>query len=267
MRPVAELIRHRELLYNLVLRNLKSRYKDSALGFLWSLLTPLIMALIYLVFLRLLARGVPLTDILIGVFAWQFTAQSVANGLTSITENANLVKKVAFPRLILPVATTGSNLVNFLLSLIVQFVLVVALLAFHGQHLSPAVLAVPLVIAYHTLFCLALALLVAGINVYFRDLQHLVSLLMTAWFFMSPAMYSLALVIEMARNYGAPMLASVYMLNPMAVIITAYRALILPDAVFPFTAWSAAGAVIPLILLLGAYILFQKLQRNFSDYL
>ena len=114
---IASVYERRELLGNLVLRNLKSRYKDSVLGFLWSVLTPLFMALIYIVFLKILARGVPLEQVLIGVFAWQFTAQCIANGLGAITENANLVKKVYFPRVILPLAVTISNLVNFLLNI------------------------------------------------------------------------------------------------------------------------------------------------------
>ena len=98
----------RDLLRNLVSRNLKSRYKDSGLGFLWSVLAPLLMALVYLVFLRILARGVPMTEVLIGVFAWQFTAQCVGNGLGAITENSNLVTKVAFPRIILPLASAAA---------------------------------------------------------------------------------------------------------------------------------------------------------------
>ena len=96
MHLVMEILHRRELLHNLVMRNLKSRYKDSALGFLWSILTPLFMALIYMFFLRILARGVPLEEVLIGVFAWQFTAQCVGNGLTCITDNANLVKRYIF---------------------------------------------------------------------------------------------------------------------------------------------------------------------------
>ncbi|NIP93620.1 MAG: ABC transporter permease, partial [Akkermansiaceae bacterium] len=86
-------------------------------------MTPLFMAVIYVFFLRLLARGVPIEAIVIGVFAWQFTIQSIQSGMESITGNANLVKKVAFPRVILPVATTLAALVNFLLSLVVQFAL------------------------------------------------------------------------------------------------------------------------------------------------
>ncbi|MBU4201048.1 MAG: ABC transporter permease [Verrucomicrobia bacterium] len=266
MSVFADILDRRELLYNLVVRNLKSRYKDSVLGFLWSIITPLFMALIYLVFLRILARGIPMEEILIGVFAWQFTAQCVGNGLTTITDNSNLVKKVYFPRIILPLATTFSNLVTFLLSLVVQFALVAIILAFRGQHLSAAVLAVPLLIVYHTLFCLALTLFLSCLNVYFRDIEHLVNVLTTAWFFLSPAMYSMALVHDLAARYALPALSSLYMLNPMAIIITGYRALILPDASFPWSPSVLAAGALPILFLIAAYILFQKLQRSFSDF-
>ena len=126
------------------------------LGFLWSLLTPLFMAIIYVFFLRLLARGVALESIVIGVFAWQFTAQAVQEGLVSITSNANLVKKVFFPRFILPTATTLGNLVNYFFSLSVQFVLVAILLGMRGETMCWTALLLPMVVLYHTMFLLSL---------------------------------------------------------------------------------------------------------------
>jgi ABC-type polysaccharide/polyol phosphate export permease len=261
----ADILAHRELLANLVMRNLKSRYKDSVLGFLWSILTPLFMALIYMVFLRILARGVPMTEILIGVFAWQFMVQCVFNGLTCITDNGNLIKKVSFPRVILPLATTISNLINFLLTLVVQFPLVAVLLGLHGQHINLAALAVPAVIFVHFFFCFGIVLFLSCSNVYFRDLEHLVNVLVTAFFFITPVMYSYAMVEQIAVAYNLPVLAQVYMANPMAVIISAYRALILPDAVFPLGMGTYAGAAIALVFVFPAYRLFKKLQSNFSD--
>jgi len=265
MSMLADIMAHRELLANLIIRNLKSRYKDSALGFLWSILTPLFMAFIYMVFLRILRAGIPMEEILIGVFAWQYTVQCIGNGLTCITENGNLVKKVYFPRMILPLATTISNLVNFLLTLIVQFALVAILLGLHGQHIGVAVIALPAVIAFHFLFCFGIVLFLSCANVYFRDLEHLVNVLVTALFFLTPAMYSFSMVAQIASDKHLPLLAELYMLNPLAVIITAYRALILPDVVFPVTAGAGAGIVIAGLFVILAYGLFQKLQKNFSD--
>jgi len=265
MSVFADILAHRDLLANLILRNLKSRYKDSILGFLWSILTPLFMAGIYLVFLRILARGIPMEEILIGVFAWQFTMQCVFNGLTCITDNGNLIKKVSFPRIILPLATTISNLVNFLLTLVVQFALVAILLGVRGQHISLASAAVPAVILVHFLFCFGIVLFLSCSNVYFRDLEHLVNVLVTAFFFITPVMYSYGMVEKIAASCNLPVLAELYMINPMAVIISAYRALILPDVVFPFGAGTVVGAGITLLFVFPAYRIFKKLQRNFSD--
>ncbi len=267
MNIISDIIERRELLQNLVSRNLKSRYKNSALGFLWSIITPLFMAIIYVIFLRILARSVSMEEILIGVFAWQFTAQCVANGMTCITDNSNLVKKVYFPRIILPLSSTLSNLVTFVLTLVVEFILVGILLAVHGQHMNIYALFIPLLVVYHAIFCLAIALFLSCVNVYFRDIQHLVNVLLLAWFFLSPAMYSLTLVNTMAERYGMPALASLYMLNPMAVIITGYRALILSGASFPFSLCSIVSILLPFLILLGSYALFQKLQKDFSDML
>jgi len=265
MKILIDIFEHRELLANLILRNLKSRYKNSVLGFLWSILTPLFMAGIYMVFLRILARGIPMTEILIGVFAWQFTVQCIFNGLACITDNGNLIKKVYFPRVILPLATTISNLITFLLTLIVQFALVVLLLGLHGQHLNVSSLAVPAVIVVHFFFCFGIVLFLSCSNVYFRDLEHLVNVLVTAFFFMTPVMYSYAMVEQITTSYNLPILAEIYMANPMAVIISAYRALILPDAVFPLGMGTYIGAGITLIFVFPAYHLFKKLQSNFSD--
>lgn len=265
MSLMGDILARRELLANLIARNLKSRYKDSVLGFLWSILTPLFMALIYLVFLRILAKGVPMADILIGVFAWQYTAQCVTNGLTAITDNGNLIKKVYFPRLLLPLTVTLANLINFLLTLVVQFALVAILLGLEGRHFAPGVLAVPLVIVAHTLFCFALAVALSALTVYFRDVQHLINVAMTAWFFLTPAMYSLSLVVHVAQQHQLPYLPDLYLLNPMAIIIEAYRALILPGATFYWSPAIPIAAGLALLLLIAAVALFQKWQRTFTD--
>lgn len=263
---ITDITHHGDLIWNLVARDLKIRYRGSVLGLLWTILNPLFMAVIYIVFLRLLVgRGIPNEDIIIGVFAWQFTVQCVNSGMNCITGNASLVKKVYFPRIILPLAVSISAFINFLLTLIVQWALVAILLMKGGAFLDAAALWVPLISLYQLLFSFSLALLVATANVYFRDTQHIVNLLMSAWFFMSPVMYPLSFVETVARAH--PWIAQVYLLNPMTVIITAYRAMQLPGVSFPWTAASTVGLLIPLALLCIAYVVFQRAQRYFSDLL
>ena len=255
----------RELLWNLTARELKQRYKGSVLGFLWTVLTPLFMAAIYVVFLRLLARGVPMADILIGVFAWQFTTQCVLGGMTCVTGSANLVKKVAFPREILPLSQVAANGIGYLLSLLVQFPILAALLWQDGSGFSPAWPAFPFWVLWQTIFNLGLALLVGALNVNFRDTQHLVGVGLSAWFFLSPVMYNM----EFARNLAAdwPWAVDLLYANPMAVIINGYRAALLPGAAagFPAAAWVGA-ALVPLVLLVGALV-FRRLQKDFADLL
>jgi ABC-type polysaccharide/polyol phosphate export permease len=263
MQIINDILNHRELLGNLVARNLKSRYKNSFLGFLWTIITPLFLAVIYMAFLRILARQIPMQEILIGVFAWQFTSQAVANGLSSVVENANLVKKVYFPRILLPLSTTLSNLVNFLLTLIVQFIMLIIILGINNESISWLSLAVPLVIIYHFFFCFSISILLSCLNVYFRDLEHLINILLLAWFFMSPIMYS----ISLAKEIIPEKLFALYLLNPLSVIVSGYRSLILPDIAFPVLPTVYISLSIPVILFIAAYIIFQKLQKNFSDVL
>lgn len=268
MDALKTILTYRELIWNLVVRDLKGRYKGSVLGFLWTVLTPLFMALIYIFFLRLIAgRGVPIQneDIIVGVFAWQFTVQCISTGMGCISGSANLVKKVFFPRILLPLSITLSALINFLLMLVVQFIVVGILLARSGEMLSVWTWALPLIIIYHFLFNFSVVLLVSAANVYFRDTQHVVNLLLSAWFFMSPVMYTLGLVQVMTA--GAPRLQQVYLLNPLAVIITGYRSLQLPATEFPWSNAALLGWIWPAFLLFAAYVIFQRAQKNFSDML
>lgn len=268
MRLISFIAAHRELLHNLVLRDLKSRYRGSLLGLLWTVLTPLFMALIYMFFLRLLmGRGAQIRheEILIGVFAWQFTVQAVQSGMNCITGSANLVKKIYFPRIIIPLAVSLSALVNYLLMLVVQLALVSIILFLNGSHLAVGTAALPFLIAGHFMFNLSLALLTASANVYFRDTQHFVGLILSAWFFVSPVMYSLSLLDALAGD--RTWMREVYMMNPMTLIITGYRTLQLPGEVFPWSVGAVVGCCWPLLLLAGSLLFYQRSQRYFADWL
>jgi len=267
MQALAIAWRHRELLWNLAGRDLKGRYKDSVLGLLWTILAPLFMAGIYIFFLRLLGgRGlqIGMPDIIIGVFAWQFTVQCVTSGLNAFTGNANLVKKVYLPRLLLPTSVVLSALVNYLLMLVVQLPLIAFLLWRQHEMLSIWTLALPVVIVYQTFFNLLLALTVSAANVYFRDTQHLVGLGLSAWFFVSPVMYPLSFVHNLAERW--PWLESLYQLNPLTVIITAYRTL-QTGAPLVLTPAAMIGWLWPLVAAVGVFYAFDRAQRNFADVL
>lgn len=261
------LTERRELVRNLVSRELKIRYRGSVLGFLWTLLIPLFMAGIYVIFLRMVAgRGVPMADIIIGVFAWQFTVQCVNSGLNAITGNVNLVKKVYFPRVILVLAQVLANLANYVLSLVVQFPLVAVLLYLQNDVVvSPMILLFPLVLALHVVFNLALSLLLAATNVYYRDMQHLTGVILSAWFFVTPVMYNLSFVEVHAARW--PWLIDLFMLNPMTVIVTGYRAVTEPGVAFPWGPAPIVAILIVPLLLIFSQSVFRRLEKNFADML
>lgn len=230
----------RELVSSLVGRNLKIRYKGSALGFFWSLLTPLCFIAIYAVFARLLkfSGGVPgyLQYLVSGIVAWQFTAGCLNDSLHSIAGNANLVKKVFFPRVILPLSTALANLVNYLLTFAV--LMLYLLLSGHAR-LGAAWLLAP-ALAMHFALCLGLCCLCGTSNVFFRDTEHIVGVVSQAWFFTTPVMYPVAFQL----GFLPPRLAWLAYLNPMTGVLALYRRAILGLPIKPADGpWVAGVAV------------------------
>lgn len=260
------ILARRELIRALVGREMKARYKGSSLGLLWSLLTPLFMAVIYAFFFRLISgRAANTSSIIVGVFAWQFTSNAVQQGLGCVSNNGNLVKKVAFPRIILPLAVTAAAGVDYLISLLVQLCLVGVLLWRGGEMYGMNLLLLPLVFLWHAWLNLGLAMLLGSLNVYFRDTQHLVGVGLSALFFLSPAMYDLGFIQRMSADFPARVM-DLYLLNPLAGIFTAYRWAFLPGTDWPHTPWIWAGLALPLLITPLSALLFRRLQRNFADH-
>ncbi len=272
--------RHHDLVRMLVSRNLKIRYKGSALGFLWSLLTPLAMILIYAVFAGVLGMKRQLLGIsggasvaylpflVTGIVVWQFTAGTLSDSLHAIAGNANLVKKVYFPRAILPVSTALANAVNFLLT----FAILLVYLAASGALRPAAALWLLPAAALQLALCLGTALLVSTLNVFFRDTEHIVGLLLLAWFFMTPVMYETSLQTDAAARFSwfPASLHGLVFLNPMTGILALYRHALLgmdlvPAGIAP--AWLLLSpAAVLLVCVLGATAL-RIGDRTFGDVL
>jgi len=254
-----------ELLQSLVSRELKARYKGSVLGVLWSILTPLFMAIIYAFFFRMLiGRGVPTEGIIIGVFAWQFTVYCMNTGMMCITGNATLVKRVKFNRATLPGSIVGAGLVDYLLSLLVQLPLIFLLLHSQGLMISSNFLLLIPVLLLHLVFNSALVFTLSTANVYLRDTQHFVGVFVSAWFFVSPVMYDLEFVRQ--RAVGMEWIADVFMLNPLAIIMTGYRTALIPNTPFPWNGYAIAGLIFTGLFSLFAFLIFKKGEKNFADY-
>ena len=249
---------HRELLGILVCRNIKIRYKGSLLGFLWTLLNPIFLIAIYATFLKLLKVPIRLELLVSGIIVWSFLDMCLSDSLFIIIGNTNLIKKTAFPRIILPLAMIIANLVNFLLSLLVLAVY----LAYCGLLSFSYLGFLPFIIITQCALCLGLGLIVASLNVYFRDVEHLMGVAKLAWFFLTPIIYPLTLIFDVL----SPLMQRLAFLNPMVGIVTVQR-----------TAWMGEDIVAPDLVMLSlavcwvvffaGVVYFQKTQIKFADVL
>lgn len=232
----------RELTASLVARNLKIRYKGSVLGFFWSLLTPALTILMYAIFARILKfnLGEPnyLQFLVSGIIVWGFTAGSLNDSLFSIVGNANLVKKVYFPRAILPLSTALANGVNFILT----FIPLVIYLAITGTfEVGAGLLWLVPALAFHLALCAGIACLVGTLNVFFRDTQHIIGIGQLAWFFLTPVFYSPKMQLEAAHFLGN--LRGLVFLNPMTGILALYRRALMGAAAQPLVPREFADTV------------------------
>jgi ABC-2 type transport system permease protein len=277
LRRLLDIWEYRELLGNLVRKELKVKYKNSALGFVWSLLNPMLYLVVFwIVFTKFIPASIPSFPIflLAGLLPYNLFSAGLGGGTTSIVGNAGLVSKVWFPREILPLAAIGAALVHFGLQLLV---LAAALVVFRYQ---PAWSYVPLIIpALLTLLLLvaALSIALAAINVYARDTQHLLELVLLAWFWMTPIVFVYAQVRDKVGDWA--------LLNPLTPIVLAMQRAVwgnhlvtisshgkpkVVPAVPDLSQWwylrnLAIVVVISFGLLLFACWIFGKLEDNFAE--
>jgi ABC-2 type transport system permease protein len=209
-----------ELLANLVRKDLKVKYQSSALGFVWSLATPmLLLAVYYLVFGFILRNGIPnfAVYLMAGLLPWNAFAASLTFGCGSVVGNANLVKKVRFPTSVLPLAAVGYAAVHFVLQM---GVFAVFLLAFHRGAFGPQLVLLVPATAVLLVFATGLSMLVAALTVRYRDVQHLLEVVLLAWFWLNPVIYGMYLVRSRLVPNG---LYWAYFLNPLAGVIAAFQ--------------------------------------------
>ncbi len=280
---IREIAAHRELLDLLIRRELKARYKDSSLGFLWSLIKPLTMLLIYYVAIGQFlgaARGIP--DFAIFVFAgltiWGLYSEIVLSGTMSIIGNAGLIKKVYLPREIFPLAATGSAIFNFAIQMIVLIGATIVL----GQFpLSWNLLYVPAAIIIVLIYGVAFALLLSALNVYLRDIQYLVEVAMLILFWASPIVYAWSFVVNAPSVIANSWVSFVYLLNPVTNAVMAFQkgmwlagseTRIIDGRPIAPQPWPvdldlrlAIIGVVGLVLLVVCQRVFQKLQGNFAQ--
>jgi lipopolysaccharide transport system permease protein len=247
------LVRYRHLLRNLVLKDLKLKYRGSVFGFLWSLLNPLVMIVVYTVaftyILQIRAEGF-VFYLMLGILPWTFFAGSLSASTGAIADNGGLVKSVFFPRAILPAAGVLFNLAQFLLTLVVF--LPVMLVYYRVVPAAPMLL-FPLFLALQAIFIIGLALLLATATAFFRDVKHLVEVALAVLFWTTPIVYELGQIPDRLRG--------LILLSPMSPYVHAYHEIFFyrqwPDtATWLLTAGYAAGA-----LALGLWLTVRHEER------
>ncbi len=215
---LADIIRYRELLTSLVRKELRVTYTNSVLGFAWSMLNPaLYLVIFWIVFTKILGANIPSFPIylLSGLLAWNLWSASLGGSAATLVGNANLVTKVYFPREILPLSTIGAKLIFFCF----QFVVLIAALAVFRHPVGiEALMLVPSALVVELLMLVGACLIVAVLNVYLRDVQHLLELILLAWFWMTPIVYAPHLI-----QGKQPWLFRVYLLNPMTHVVLAFQ--------------------------------------------
>jgi len=262
-----ELWRYRELVMNLVVRDLKVRYKNSVLGIAWSWLNPLLMMAVFTVVFTVINRAPSNIQhypvfILAGILPWNFFSASVVGATASIVGNSYLLKKVYFPREVLPLTAILSNMVNFLIALPVFFGMALVF----GVTLTPWVLFVPIVLLVQVIFSVGIGLTLATLNVYYRDTQIIMEVLMLAWFFVTPIFWDARVMPETKVLFGIvwPVQRLVYILNPMASIIASYR-----DTMYwgvqPALDFFMRSTLTAVVILVLGYVVFHRFSPSFAE--
>jgi ABC-type polysaccharide/polyol phosphate export permease len=229
--PLSELTGSRELLVNLTLRELRGKYKRSVLGWSWSLLNPLATVVIFSVVFRFFfkldfERGHPsglksfALALVIALLPWNFLSNGITGSMAAMIGNSNLIKKVYFPREVLVV----SNVASWVVSLLIELAVVSIILMIAGNFVVPWLAPVLLLVLIQSLFVTGLGLGLSVLNVYFRDVEHLVGLLLQFWFYATPIVYPMGVVPAEATVLGWELpVRTLYGLNPMVRFVEAYR--------------------------------------------
>jgi homopolymeric O-antigen transport system permease protein len=256
---LSELWSYRELLFFLAWRDVKVRYKQTALGVLWVVMQPLLMTLIFSVFLGKLARvpsdGFPYPLIVFaGLLPWTFFSNSVTHGVSSIVGNANLITKVYFPRLIIPASVVGGRLIDFGVAFIILF----GLMGYYRVAPTWQIAMLPVLVLITSVLTLGVVTFVAAINVRYRDIGVVLPVLIQLWMFASPVLYPARLVRD-----AWPRAYRLYELNPIVGLVEGFRSALFGRAF----EWSSLGrtAVIALLILIVSAYFFRRVERGFAD--
>lgn len=250
-----EIFQYTDMIRNLVKRDLRGRYKGSLLGVLWNFVNPLCQILVYIMVFSLIFRNdleYYYVYLISGMIPWFFFSESVAQGAGCIVYQADMTKKIYFPREVLPITTVTSRFINMLLS----FLVVIAVILCSGIGISMNICMLPAVMLIEYVMTLGLTLIVSAVTVYFRDIEHIVSVILMAWIWITPIMYDMATVPES--------LHMMLYINPMTQIVEAYHSILYYRTMPELSSLLDSGVIAVCMLVLG-FIVFIRLERRFAE--
>ena len=256
MRTLKELYQYREMIFSLIRKDLRGRYKGSVLGFLWTFLNPLLQLVVYtIVFSTFFPTNIDQFYIFlfVGLVPWLFFNTSLVGGSTSIVTQENLIKKIYFPRQVLPISYVTSAFVNMLLTFIVIFA--VLLLSGFGFNLQ-ALWMLPIVMLVEYILALGIAMLTSALTVYFRDLEYILGIVAMLWMYLTPILYEIDTIPEQYRGL-------VY-INPMTGVILCYKD-ILYYKHFPDLDNIILAFGMGIFFLIVGFVTFNKMQKHFVE--
>jgi lipopolysaccharide transport system permease protein len=252
-----ELWQYRDLIYFLAWRDVKVRYKQTALGVAWAILQPLAAMVVFTVFLGALVHvpsdGLPYALFAyVGLLPWTFFANAAAGASSSLVANTNLVSKVYFPRLAIPIAAVLAGLVDLGIGL----VLLIGLLLFFGVNPAGGLLLLPVFVVLTVLAALAVGIWLSALDVQYRDVRYAIPFVIQVWLFATPVVYPASVVPEQYRAF--------YGLNPMAGVVEAFRWALLGRTDFPGPLLAVSIVVLAVVLVSGLFY-FRRMERSFAD--
>ena len=258
IKRVKEIISYKDMIYSMAKRELRGRYQKSVLGFLWSFISPLCQIAVFtIVFTFVFPSNIPnyYIYLMAGMIPWQFFSDSISQGAGSVIQNADMTKKIYFPREVLPISNVTAKFVNLLLSMLVVF----GFILFSKVGFSWHIVMLPYALIVEYAISLGFALIFACITVYLRDMEYVVNVILMAWIWATPIMYAPEAVIAQF-----PWLETVLRINPMASVMYLYRDVLYYHQI-PTTIDICLPLIWGIVLLVLGELIFMKLEGNFAE--
>lgn len=255
MKSFKEILNYSEFLKSNVKKDIRGKYKGSFLGVLWSFINPLLSVVVYAIVFHYIMRfqiDNYLIYLIAGIIPWTFFTASINSGMNSILFNANIIKKVYFPREILPISSVTSGLVNFLISCVIILIFAI----FSGVGIGYSILFLPIVVLIQYIFTLGIVFILSAVEIYVKDIEHIVNFVISMLFYVTPILYT--------PNYVPEKMRFILKLNPMAYIIEAYHDIFYYKNIPNFMNMGIIFCISIVIFVIGHKI-FRKLQKGFAE--